>query len=44
MTDAPDIAPIHPGEVLHVEYLEPLGATQHRLAGTLDQIRPLVAG
>ncbi len=24
--------PIHPGEVLMVEYLEPLGVTQHRLA------------
>jgi addiction module HigA family antidote len=26
------MAPIHPGEVLLVEYLEPLGVTQHRLA------------
>jgi antitoxin HigA-1 len=24
--------PIHPGEVLMEEYLEPLGVTQHRLA------------
>ncbi len=24
--------PIHPGEVLILEYLEPLGVTQHRLA------------
>ncbi|MGH3854933.1 MAG: HigA family addiction module antitoxin [Pseudonocardiaceae bacterium] len=24
--------PIHPGEVLLLEYLEPLGVTQHRLA------------
>ncbi len=32
MTDAPTMAPIHPGEVLQVEYLEPLGVTQHRLA------------
>ncbi len=27
-----DIAPIHPGEVLLEEFLEPLGVTQHRLA------------
>jgi addiction module HigA family antidote len=26
------MAPIHPGEVLLVEYLESLGVTQHRLA------------
>lgn len=26
------IAPIHPGEVLLEEFLEPLGVTQHRLA------------
>lgn len=26
------IAPIHPGEVLLDEFLEPLGVTQHRLA------------
>lgn len=32
MTDAPTMAPIHPGEILQVEYLEPLGVTQHRLA------------
>ena len=25
-------APIHPGEVLLAEFLEPLGVTQHRLA------------
>ena len=28
----PTIAPIHPGEVLLEEFLEPLGVTQHRLA------------
>lgn len=28
----PDIDPIHPGEVLMSEYLEPLGVTQHRVA------------
>src|SRR5215207_8898627 len=32
MTDAPTMSPIHPGEILQVEYLEPLGVTQHRLA------------
>ena len=26
------MAPIHPGEVLREEFLEPLGVTQHRLA------------
>jgi len=26
------MSPIHPGEVLLAEYLEPLGVTQHRLA------------
>jgi addiction module HigA family antidote len=26
------VAPIHPGEVLGTEFLEPLGVTQHRLA------------
>lgn len=26
------IAPIHPGEVLMAEFLEPLGVTQHHLA------------
>ena len=26
------MAPIHPGEVLLAEFLEPLGVTQHRLA------------
>lgn len=32
MTAAPTIEPIHPGEILQTEYLEPLGVTQHRLA------------
>jgi addiction module HigA family antidote len=32
MTDTPIMTPIHPGEVLVREYLEPLGVTQHRLA------------
>jgi addiction module HigA family antidote len=26
------MSPLHPGEVLQLEYLEPLGLTQHRLA------------
>jgi antitoxin HigA-1 len=29
------IAPIHPGEVLLAEFLEPLGVTQHRLAASI---------
>lgn len=32
MTAPPTMPPIHPGEVLLQEYLEPLGVTQHRLA------------
>ena len=32
MTTAKTMPPIHPGEVLMEEYLEPLGITQHRLA------------
>lgn len=32
MTAAPTIEPIHPGEILQTEYLEPLEVTQHRLA------------
>jgi len=27
-----EMAPVHPGEVLMEEFLEPLGVTQHRLA------------
>jgi addiction module HigA family antidote len=30
------IAPIHPGEVLLLDFLEPLGITQHRLAVSID--------
>ena len=30
--NAPIMSPIHPGEVLLLEYLEPLRVTQHRLA------------
>lgn len=32
MTAPPNMAPIHPGEILQLEYLEPLGVTQHRVA------------
>ncbi|QGK68760.1 HigA family addiction module antidote protein [Allosaccharopolyspora coralli] len=32
MSDEFVMPPVHPGEVLHEEYLEPLGVTQHRLA------------
>jgi addiction module HigA family antidote len=26
------LPPVHPGEILHLEYLEPLGISQYRLA------------
>ncbi len=32
MSDEFVMPPVHPGEVLVEEYLEPLGVTQHRLA------------
>ncbi|MCP9490564.1 MAG: HigA family addiction module antitoxin [Solirubrobacteraceae bacterium MAG38_C4-C5] len=32
MNTTPPMSPIHPGEVLMQEYLEPLRVTQHRLA------------
>jgi len=32
MTYASTMAPIHPGEILLLEYLEPMSVTQHRLA------------
>jgi antitoxin HigA-1 len=32
VTTAATMPPIHPGEVLMEDYLEPLGITQHRLA------------
>src|SRR5438874_1886388 len=32
MTATPAMAPIHPGEILIEEYLDPLGITQHKLA------------
>lgn len=30
------MGPIHPGEILVEEYLDPLGMTQHRLAVAID--------
>lgn len=32
MNPTPFMSPIHPGEVLLEEYLQPLGVTQHRVA------------
>ncbi len=32
----PTIDPIHPGEVLMLEYIEALGITQHRVAVVID--------
>jgi plasmid maintenance system antidote protein VapI len=46
MSTDPIMLPIHPGEVLMLEYLQPLEVTQHRLerdrlGPTLNQIQPL---
>jgi len=30
------LPPVHPGEVLHEDFLKPLGVTQHRLAKSLS--------
>lgn len=35
MTNETTMPPVHPGEILGAEYLEPLGVTQHRLAVAL---------
>lgn len=32
MTTPSTMEPIHPGEILQLEYIEPLGITQHRVA------------
>jgi antitoxin HigA-1 len=32
MSSAPSLKPIHPGEILHEEFLSPLGISQYRLA------------
>ena len=36
----PDAAPIHPGEVLRMEFLEPLGMSVYALAAALHLPRP----
>lgn len=36
MDDTAVMSPIHPGEVLQQEYLEPLGITQHHLAVSIS--------
>jgi addiction module HigA family antidote len=36
------LAPVHPGEVLREEYLEPLDITPYRLAAELGMSRPAV--
>lgn len=45
---APGMAPVHPGEVLRHEFLEPLGITQYRLAKEIGvpqrRIGEIVAG
>ena len=35
VTDGTRLAPVHPGEVLLHDFMEPLGVTQHRLAVTI---------
>lgn len=37
------IAPIHPGEILLTEFLEPLGITQYRLAKSLNVPQPRIS-
>src|ERR1700712_3051924 len=36
MNITPIMSPIHPGEILMLEYLEPLEVSQHRLALAID--------
>lgn len=36
MTDNAIMSPVHPGEVLQEEYLDPLGLTQHRVAVAIN--------
>lgn len=36
MSDDTVMAPVHPGEILAEEYLEPLGITQHHLALAIE--------
>ncbi|GFE59583.1 HigA family addiction module antitoxin [Geobacter sp. AOG2] len=35
VSDGTKLAPVHPGEVLQHDFMEPLGVTQHRLAVTI---------
>ncbi len=35
------LTPVHPGEVLFEDYLEPLGLSQYRLAGERTHHAPL---
>jgi len=35
VSDGTRLAPVHPGEVLLHDFMEPLGVTQHRLAVTI---------
>ncbi|GAA1206754.1 HigA family addiction module antitoxin [Prauserella alba] len=41
MTTAPTMPPVHPGEILKEEFLEPMGITAYRLAKAIgvDQTR-----
>jgi addiction module HigA family antidote len=36
VTDDAIMSPVHPGEVLQEEYLDPLGLTQHRVAVAIN--------
>ncbi len=36
MTTSATMPPIHPGEILQEEYLDPLGVSQYRLARAID--------
>lgn len=36
MTTTTDFAPVHPGEILNTEFLEPLGISQYRIAKAID--------
>ena len=35
-TSMADFAPVHPGEILRIEFLEPLGISTYRLAKAID--------
>lgn len=42
MSDEKVMAPIHPGEVLSEEFMEPLGITAYRLAKDIDVSAPRI--